>query len=194
MPLRIRQEVQEVPRRLAQPEPPLADDLIRLAPMAQSDHAELLAIVGDPDVERFTLLPTGADGAFVERWIGRYESGWQDGERAGFVARDIADGALLAFAAIVQLDLDARQGEIGYLVVPAARGRGVAGHAVRLPSRWGFDELGLERLELRIDTANTASERVAERSGYRLDGVLRNVHVKEGRRADTGIWSRLRAD
>ncbi len=194
MPLRLRQEVQEVPRRLAIPEPPLADDLIRLAPMAQSDHAELLPIVGDPAVERFTLLPSRADAGFVESWIAHYERGWEEGTRAGFVARDVAGGALLAFAAIVHLDLGAQEGELGYLVLPAARGRGVAGRAVGLLTRWGFDELGLERLELRIDTANTASVRVAERSGYRLDGVLRNAHFKEGLRSDTGIWSRLRID
>jgi RimJ/RimL family protein N-acetyltransferase len=162
--------------------------------MAQSDHAELLAVVGDEAVERFTLLPTGADAAFVERWIARYEEGWEDGTRAGFVARAVSDGALVAFAAIVKLDLDAQEGEIGYLVVPAARGRGVATRAVQLLTRWGFDELGLERLELLIATANTASVRVAERSGYRLDGVLRNAYFKEGRRFDTGVWSRLPTD
>ena len=162
--------------------------------MAQSDRGELLAVVGDEAVERFTLLPTGADAAFVERWIDRYERGWEDGACAGFVARDAADGSLLAFAAIVKLDLDAQEGEIGYLVLPAARGRGVAARAVRLLSRWGFDELGLERLELLIAAANTASVRVAERSGYRLEGVRRNAHFKEGRRADTGVWSRLRTD
>jgi RimJ/RimL family protein N-acetyltransferase len=194
VPVRLRQEVQEVPRRLKPPAPPLADGEIRLAPMAQSDHGELLAVIGDEAVERFTLLPTGADAAFVERWIERYESGWAEGTRAGFVARAVSDDALLAFAAFVKLDLDAREGEIGYLVLPAARGRGVAVRAVRLLTRWGFDELGLERIELLIATANTASVRVAERSGYRLDGVLRNAHFKEGRRGDTGIWSRLRDD
>ena len=66
--------------------------------------------------------------------------------------------------------------------------------AVDLVTRWGFDGLALERLELRIDVTNAASERVAERSGYRLDGVLRNVHFKEGLRTDTGVWSRLRSD
>lgn len=162
--------------------------------MAQSDHAELLAVIGDEAVQRFTLLPTEADAAFVERWIERYESGWAEGTRAGFVARAVSDDALLAFAAIVKLELDAQEGEIGYLVLPAARGRGVAVRAVRLLTRWGFDELGLERLELLIATENSASVRVAERSGYRLDGVLRNAHFKERRRADTGIWSRLRDD
>jgi RimJ/RimL family protein N-acetyltransferase len=47
---------------------------------------------------------------------------------------------------------------------------------------------------LEIDIANPASERVAERSGYRLEGVRRSAHFKEGRRADVGVWSRLRDD
>jgi RimJ/RimL family protein N-acetyltransferase len=41
---------------------------------------------------------------------------------------------------------------------------------------------------------NTASQRVAGRCGYRLDGVLRSLHVKEGLRADVGVWSRLASD
>jgi RimJ/RimL family protein N-acetyltransferase len=104
------------------------------------------------------------------------------------------DGAVLGFAAIVQIDLEAREGEIGYLVAPAARGRGVARRAVSLLTAWGFDEIGLVRLELRIDVANGPSERVAEGAGYRLDGIMRSKHVKEGRRAHLGVWSRLRED
>jgi RimJ/RimL family protein N-acetyltransferase len=65
---------------------------------------------------------------------------------------------------------------------------------VALLTRWGFDELGLERIELRIDSANAASVRVAERAGYCLEGVLRSKHFKEGLRTDLGIWSRLRSD
>ena len=124
VPVRLRQEVQEVPRRLTAPDPPLADDVLRLEPLAQSDHADLLALVGDDAVRAFTLVPTGADATFIAGWIARYEQGWVDGSCAGFAARDVADGGFLAFASIVQLDLDARQGEIGYAVAPAARGRG----------------------------------------------------------------------
>jgi RimJ/RimL family protein N-acetyltransferase len=193
------QEVQEVPRRLrlrrlTRPDPPLADDAVRLEPMSQADHAEFLPLVGDEAIEAFTRIPSDADAPWVARWIARYERGWDDGSCAGFTICDAADGATLGFAALVHLDLDAREGEIGYLVLPAARGRGVAGRSVSLLTRWGFDELGLERLELRIDVANGASERVAERAGYRREGVLRNLHVKEGRRADTGVWSRLSTD
>jgi RimJ/RimL family protein N-acetyltransferase len=192
--LRLRQEVQEVPRRLAAPRPALADDTIRLEPLAQTHAADFVELIKDSDVKRFTLVPSAADGAFVRDWLGRYEAGWLDGSRAGFCIRTAADGAFAGFAAIVRLDLDTREGEIGYMVAPAARGRGVSVRAVELLSRWGFDELALERLELRIDVANTASERVAVRAGYARDGILRNVHFKEGLRGDTAVWSRLRGE
>ena len=70
----------------------------------------------------------------------------------------------------------------------------MAGRALALLTGWGLDELGLERLELRIAVTNPASERVATRAGYTREGILRRVHFKEGRRVDLGVWSRLRGD
>jgi RimJ/RimL family protein N-acetyltransferase len=182
-----------VPRGISRPNPQLADDSIRLEPLSQAHAADFIELIKDSDVKRFTLIPGGADGGFVRNWLGRYESGWLDGSRAGFCIRG-ADDAFYGFAAIVHLDLDTREGEIGYMVAPAARGRGASARAVELLTRWGFDELDLERLELRIDVQNVVSERVAERAGYRREGVLRNVHFKDGLRTDTGVWSRLRSD
>jgi RimJ/RimL family protein N-acetyltransferase len=181
------------PRRLEAPEPELADDTIRLERLTQAHVPGLLPLTEDPDVVRFTRIPAGADETFVRGWIKRYEDGWSDGSRAGF-AIEGHDGSSLGFAAIVDLDLEHREGEIGYMVAPAARGRGIAPRAVELLTRWGFDELGLVRLELRIDVQNAASERVAARTGYQRDGVLRDVHFKDGLRCDLAVWSRLRQD
>jgi RimJ/RimL family protein N-acetyltransferase len=176
------------------PEPELHDEAIRLEPLARA-LAPAMAWVTEPDRDtaRFTYIPTSPDAGFLESWLGRYEEGWADGTRAGFAARDAA-GAAVGFAAFVKLDLDAGEGELGYVVAPAARGRGVASRAVGLLTRWGLGELGLHRVELRIDPANAASSRVAERNGYRLEGVLRSVAFKEGRRSDVGVWSRLASD
>jgi RimJ/RimL family protein N-acetyltransferase len=162
-------------------------------PLTQAHVPAFLTVAGDPDVVRFTRLPAGADETFVRGWLERYETAWADGSRAGFAIFG-HDETFLGFAAIVELDLEHQEGEIGYLVAPAARGRGIASRAVELLTRWGFEELGLVRLELRIDAENLASEAVARRSGYELDGVLRNVHFKEGVRADVGVWSRLSQD
>ncbi len=183
-----------MPRRLTAPDPRLADDLIRLEPLIAADASEFTAVLGDEPIQRFTMVPADAGEEFIHGWLQRYEVGWEDGSRAGFAIRDVAGNTFLGFAGIVYLDLDARQGEIGYMVAPAARGRGVSVRALSLLTRWGFDELDLERLELRIDVENAASERIAERGGYRREGILRNVHFKGGVRNDTGVWSRLRTD
>ena len=50
------------------------------------------------------------------------------------------------------------------------------------------------RPELLIGVENDASKRVAERNGYRFEGVLRSLHFKLGVREDTEIWSRLPDD
>jgi RimJ/RimL family protein N-acetyltransferase len=183
-----------LPRRLTAPAPALADGVIRLDPMSRADVPDLLELVTDPAIKEFTLVPTAAGESFVRSWIRGYEDGWRSGTRAGFVVRSVDDSAFLGFASMFRLDLPAREAEIGYAVAPAARGRGVAGRALALLTRWGLDGLGLERLELRIAVTNPASERVAERGGYSRDGILRRVHFKEGRRVDLGIWSLLRED
>jgi len=181
-----------VPRGLAPPE--LADDAIRLVPLAQTHALELLAVLDDPEIVRYTRVPAHPDETFVRGWIKRYEDGWADASRAAFAIHPNDGDALLGWAGLVELDLEHRQGEIGYLVTPAARGRGIARRTVTLLTRWGFDELGLERLELRIDPENLPSAKVAERAGYRLEGVLRNLHFKADLRSDVGVWSRLSQD
>ena len=151
-------------------------------------------MTADEGVKRVTRVPLGADAAFVTSWIGRYVTGWEDGSCAGFSIRDAESDAYWGFAAIVSLDLEGAEGEIGYMTLPAARGKGVASRSVELLTAWGFSELGLERLELHIDVANAASAAIARRTGYTLEGIRRSSHVKDGQRADTGIWSRLPGD
>jgi RimJ/RimL family protein N-acetyltransferase len=197
VPVRLRQEVQEVPRRLSRPKPALADDAIRLEPLTEELAPEFRWLLdGDADTGRFTRIPSEPDAAFLSGWLGRYERAWDDAtaSSAGFAVRDTATGEAVGFAGFVELDLEKQEGEIGYVVAPAARGRGVAGRAVELLTCWGFDVLGLERIELRIDPANERSSRLARRNGYRLEGTLRNLYFKESVRSDVAIWSRLACD
>ena len=115
------------------------------------------------------MVPTNGGESFVRSWIRRYDEGWRDGDRAGFVVRRPGTAAFLGFASMFRLDLPAREGEIGYAVAPAARGRGVAVAGARAADGWGFDELGLERLELRI---------AVDEPGIRARGGARRVPLR----------------
>jgi RimJ/RimL family protein N-acetyltransferase len=130
---------------------------------------------------------------FARTWLARYEEGRRDGTREAFAIVD-DEGGFLGLALVPQIDRETRTAELGYVVAPAARGRGVASEALRQLSAWAVAELGIFRLELLISVDNAASKRVAEKCGYVREGVLRSFHVKQDVREDTEIWSRLATD
>jgi RimJ/RimL family protein N-acetyltransferase len=68
----------------------------------------------------------------------------------------------------------------------------VTTRALRLLCRYGLDELALGRLELVADRDNAASIRVAEKVGFRREGVLRShlLHP-DGSRHDSVMFSLL---
>jgi RimJ/RimL family protein N-acetyltransferase len=172
---------------------PLSADGLRLVPFAAEHLDAVGALLDDPDIVRFTRIPEPPPQDFPRAWLDRYEQGRREGTREAFAAVDGEDRFLgLALAPVI--DRDGREVELGYLVAPGARGRGVATSMLTLLTRWAFDEAGAVRAALIIDVGNPASERVAERCGYVREGVMRSVHLKNDVRIDAGLWSRLASD
>lgn len=165
-----------------------------LVPVVPSDAAGFLALLEDKEVSSYTPLRRGGDRSYVEQLIERYSKGWSNETSADFAIRSADDNRFLGYAGLIALDLDTQQTQLGYMVSPQARNRGVATHAVAALTDWAFSQLELIRVELRISHDNAASLKVAERCGYSQEGVLRSVHTKNGRRTDLTIWSRLRSD
>ncbi|HEY2936724.1 MAG TPA: GNAT family N-acetyltransferase [Gaiellaceae bacterium] len=166
--------------------------MTELEPLAEQHLDAIVELVHDPDVLRFTRVPEPPPAGFAAQWLARYEEGRREGTREGFAIVDADGFAGLALAPAI--DREARQAELGYVVAPRARGRGIATWALGALTRWGFDERDLIRLELLISVENEASKKVAERCGYVREGVLRSLHIKLGVREDTEIWSRLASD
>jgi RimJ/RimL family protein N-acetyltransferase len=165
-----------------------------LAPLTPSDLGAVETLVTDGDVLRFTRVPDPPPAGFVQFWYGTYEEGRREGTREVFAIVDSPSGEFLGIAVAPQIDRATRTAELGYVVAPAARGRGVASEALRRLTEWAFSDLGMERVELLISVENESSKRVAARCGYVHEGVLRSRHFKGNLREDTEIWSRLPSD
>jgi RimJ/RimL family protein N-acetyltransferase len=115
-------------------------------------------------------------------------------------ARDRAEGTVARFAAVAE-DAFAglfllhsfawphRRAEVGFLVVPAARRRGVGVEALRLISAWALGTLGLQRVGLATIGDNVATQRLAERAGYRHEGILRAYTREWDEPIDNWIYS-----
>ena len=163
---------------------------IRLEPLGPEHATDVAGAFDDPESLRFTRLPEPPPDGFFESWLRSYEDGRRTGTRAGFAILG-EDGGFLGVALAPSIDPAGREAELGYVVAAHARGRGVATEALRQLSAWAFSELGALRLELRISVDNEPSKRVAGRCGYRREGVLRSVHLKQDRREDCEVWSLL---
>ena len=166
---------------------------VRLERLDERWLDEVADLVADPEVRRFTRIAEPPPEGFARRWIDAYEAGRRDGTREGFAAFD-GDGRFVGLGLAPEIDREAGELELGYIVAPAVRGRGLGTEILRLLTRWAFDELEAQRVYLIIDVENPASARVAERCGYRLEGVMRSIHLKQGQRVDAGLWSRLPTD
>jgi 8-oxo-dGTP pyrophosphatase MutT (NUDIX family) len=122
-----------------------------------------------------TLRPLPADEPRLERF--RVESG---GEVAGEVSL---------------LLLPDRVGQLTWATEPGQRRRGIATRAVRLLTRYALEEHGLARVQAYVDPDDTASLRIAGRSGLRREGILRGLRPGGGEtRDDLVVYARLAGD
>lgn len=176
---------------IRKPESLLTDGVIRFVPLDQRYADDFDELGRDPEVARFTYAPVPFTRDDAVAWIARYERGWAAGSMAGFAVEDVDTGAFVGFACVVRFSGPGREAELGYMVGPAWRGRGIAVRTLRLLSEWAVREVGAIRLELRIAVDNAGSLAVAERAGYRREGVLRSLHFKAGERVDAAVYSLL---
>jgi RimJ/RimL family protein N-acetyltransferase len=120
---------------------------------------------------------------------------WNDGSHASFAVVEAASGRYAGSVSVHSIDAEHHDAEIGYRTAPWARGRGYAREAVTAATAWAFDNLAVVRIELAHAVANGASCAVATRSGYALEGVLRQSFVYgDGVRYDEHLHARLVTD
>lgn len=84
--------------------------------------------------------------------------------------------------------------EVGYWLRTDLSGRGLMTEALTAVCAYGFDEVGLHRLELRAGVQNSASRKVAEKAGFRECGRVRESVFMDGRYVDAIVYDLLEAD
>lgn len=94
------------------------------------------------------------------------------------------DGRAIGDVTLSRIDLRHERTWISYWLAPSARGRGIASAAVAAICDHAFAELGLHRIELAHRVDNPASRRVAERCGFRPEGIRRHELLWDGIRHD----------
>jgi RimJ/RimL family protein N-acetyltransferase len=177
------------------PERPLSDGVVLLRPWARDDVPALSAAVdGDPEISAWLeLIPQPYTEAEGIAWVAAAQTMWRDGTGATFAVT--VDGDLVGGVGVNWIDREEGVGDVGYWLARGARGKGYITRAVRLVAGWAFAH-DCERLQLRADTQNEASLRVAERAGFVREGVQRSARYNPrlGRRMNFVVFSLLPTD
>lgn len=176
----------------------ITTERLLLRPFAPEDIEDVYRACQDPDIQRWTTVPSPYERHHAENFICEMSpNGWRDETLFNFGTFTRDSGELVSSVGLVRLAnlrTEERLGEVGYWTAKHQRGRGYTAEAVQAVARWAFTELGAERLEWLAEAGNVGSRAVAVKAGFQVEGVLRSRLVHRGTRRDTWIGSLLPSD
>jgi RimJ/RimL family protein N-acetyltransferase len=136
-----------------------------LVPLRAADADDLAGLLDDVTIRGFLgVAHLGGLRARFASWETR-RSPHGNQQWLNWIVRARDGGRALGW---VQATVEASSASVAYTLLPGERGRGAASDAVRALVTWLRTSCGVEEVTASIDSANTASERVARAAGFRL--------------------------
>ncbi len=167
--------------------PELQEGPVRLRPFLLSDLSLIRQAATDPYIPAITSVPSGYSDDEGRAFIARQHHQAIHGHGYSFAISEAADPRLgIGGLGLWLHEIESGRATIGYWLIPSARGKGLAGWALRGVVAFAFEVLAIPRLHLFIEPWNIASQRTAEFAGFtreallvgweRIDDIQRNVY------------------
>jgi RimJ/RimL family protein N-acetyltransferase len=159
-----------------------------------SDAADVQDFLQERQIAANTLhIPFPYPDGAAEAWVTRTHNAYNAGEACNFAIVLKNDNRLIGAVAL-RLDLEHRRAELGYWIGKPYWNKGYASEAAQRLISYGFDVLGLNRIQAMYFADNPASERVMQKIGMRYEGLMREYYLKWGEFRDSGIYAITRRD
>ncbi|PAU76512.1 GNAT family N-acetyltransferase [Halomonas salipaludis] len=174
--------------------PVIETDRLTLRPLAINESEGLLEIFSDPEVMKYwnTAPWTNLQDA-VDFINSSNDSMWrQESLVLGIYLKP--DGTLAGKCMLFNYDKESRRAEIGFGLSSSCWGKGYISEAGEVLIDYGFDALGLRRIEAEIDPENQSSAKALEKLGFTKEGLLRQRWEVNGFVSDSALYGRLASD
>ena len=164
-----------------------------LRPFTLDDAPVVQRLAGAPEVASTTLnIPHPYESGMAEAWIESHEAAWDANERVTLAMT--TEGDEVVGAVTLHLNSKHRRAELGYWVGLPYWGRGYATEASEALLGFGFDVLGLNRIQAHHITRNPASGRVMQKLGMEFEGIIRQHVFARGKFEDVALYAILGSD
>lgn len=173
--------------------PELASGPVLLRPFAPSDLPLIRQAATDPYIPAITSVPSAYSDDEGRAFIERQHSRATDGHGYPFViAEGVDPGRGLGGLGLWLQEIGDGRASIGYWIAPFARGKKLAGWALRGVVTFAFEVLCIPRLHLFIEPWNLASQATAEFAGFVQEALLHGWVRIHDEQHDAYAYSLLR--
>jgi ribosomal-protein-alanine N-acetyltransferase len=147
--------------------PTLFTPRLALRPYRLQDVDSLYAILHEPEILRYFPNPAPPAHERVERLISSFLDHWQQHRYGWWAVEPLQNPALAGWCGLTYLP-ETDEVEVAYLLGHAFWGKGLATEAAEACLKFGFEQVGLERIIAIVHPDNIASQRVVEKNGMTL--------------------------
>ncbi|HEY1952596.1 MAG TPA: GNAT family N-acetyltransferase [Gemmatimonadaceae bacterium] len=172
-------------------QPTLTTDRLTLRPFAQDDAFDVERHAGMREIADTTLnIPHPYPHGAAAEWIQLHAPAWAQGTSVTFAVAEKKTNRLVG-AISLMIKREHRRAELGYWIAVDSWNRGYATEASRRLVDFGFEVLGLHRIEARHFLRNPASGEVMKKLGMQPEGIERDWAIKWERFESLALYSIL---
>ena len=172
--------------------PTLETSRLCLRRMKPSDAEDVFDYASRPETSKYLLWYPHEDLSYTKKYLKYIDKRYSQGAFFDWAVVEKNSGKMIGTCGFSKIDVNHERGEVGYVLNPDFHRKGYAPEAASAVLRFGFEVLGLHRIEVRFMIENTASRKVAEKLGMSFEGEERESMLVKGRYRTIGISSILK--
>ena len=174
--------------------PELGTPRLLLRKLTMRDASDIYEYSRDPMVAEHVLWEAHRS-IFDSRSYVRYmQRKYRMGEPASWAIVNRANNKVIGTIGFMWIQSDNASAEVGYSLSRDYWNQGIMTEALKCVIHYGFEGLGLNRIEAQHETSNPASGAVMRKCGMVKEGLLRQRLLNKGRFVDVELYAILRRD
>ena len=172
--------------------PTLQTKRLTLRRLMVSDAFDMYEYAKNSEVTKYLTWDSHPDPAHTREYLQYLGTHYNVGDFFDWGVILEQEDKMIGTCGFTRFDYNNNCGEVGYVINPAYRGREIAPEALMKVMEFGFERLGLNRIEAKFMEGNQASMRVMEKVGMTFEGYHRSSMLIKGEYKTIGVSAILR--
>lgn len=165
-----------------------------LRKMDISDSTALFNIWSDPEVTKYMNIETFKHESQAKEMILLFDELSKKKEAIRYSIIELKSNTIIGTCGFNYIDFNNAKAEVGYDLDKSFWGQGYAKEAISCLIKYAFTDLGLNRIEAKIEPQNLSSIKLIERLNFTYEGTLRQTEKSKNLFIDLRMYSRLASD